>query len=278
MTIVGAFILPHGSMVLEPAKSKQQEEVVGLYNGMKKAALAIEELQPDIIFFTSPHGLATTDQFAIYLNHAGKGSAEWQGEYIDYIVEVDFADSLASQLYDFLSDRQLPVTGLTAFSAAVPAPFRWGEAVPLWFLRNLSSEPKYLYLSQPTKRLTETEKLIPITLKLGAEIGKFFDRLGERVVIIISADLAHTHDEKGPYGYAKEATAFDLLIEQWVTTFDKKLLIDEAPKTLSEALCCGFIGFVLLQGILDKKKFKPKLINRQSPTYYGMLISSFLPK
>ena len=36
-----------------------------------------------------------------------------------------------------------------------------------------------------------------------------FRSMEERVVIVISADLAHTHLASGPYGYSNESEPFD---------------------------------------------------------------------
>ena len=40
---------------------------------------------------------------------------------------------------------------------------------------------------------------------LGESIFEYLDHLNENVAVIISADLAHTHSEDGPYGYSEEA-------------------------------------------------------------------------
>jgi aromatic ring-opening dioxygenase LigB subunit len=52
---------------------------------------------------------------------------------------------------------------------------------------------------------------------------------------------------------------------------------------VGEALCCGYTGFILLDAALRHqqrslgKTLTPRLYERQTPTYYGMLVASFLP-
>lgn len=43
----------------------------------------------------------------------------------------------------------------------------------------------------------------------GAGLFSILEPLKERVVIVISADLAHTHLASGPYGYSNASEPFD---------------------------------------------------------------------
>ena len=43
----------------------------------------------------------------------------------------------------------------------------------------------------------------------GSDLYSYLEPLQERVVVIISADLAHTHLASGPYGYSSDAAPFD---------------------------------------------------------------------
>jgi hypothetical protein len=52
---------------------------------------------------------------------------------------------------------------------------------------------------------------------------------------------------------------------------------------VGEALCCDYTGFVLLDAAPRHqqralgKTLVPHLYERQTPTYYGMLVASFFP-
>ena len=45
----------------------------------------------------------------------------------------------------------------------------------------------------------------------GTELFAMLEPLKEKVVVIISADLAHTHMSTGPYGYSNASEPFDLV-------------------------------------------------------------------
>ncbi|MGC9779407.1 MAG: hypothetical protein HZR80_09220 [Candidatus Heimdallarchaeota archaeon] len=276
MAIVGAFILPHGAMILDPKKKGIPKEAIKLHKAMVDAAKTIEKLKPEIIFLTSPHSIALSNDFGVYLNKSGSGSAEWNNEYKDYIVKVDFDEEITNQLLEYLTEKETAVSGVAAFTPGVDAPFRWGEAVPLWFLKELSTNPKYILMSQPMRRHDQTKEMIPETLTLGNDLRLFFDSLKKRIVIIISADMGHTHDKEGPYGFSEDAKPFDALMEDWARKLDRNILVKKAVSKLDKALCCGYIGFVLLQGILEKMNLEPEVIIRSTPTYYGMMVAKYL--
>ncbi|NHJ84903.1 MAG: hypothetical protein FK734_05545 [Asgard group archaeon] len=275
MTIVGAFILPHGSMILDPKKKGLPKEAIDLHHAMKKMASEINSLKPDLIFMTTPHSIALSNDFGLYLNVGGSGSAEWNNEYSEFQVKVEFDLEIANELLEFLVEKETAINGIATFTASIDAPLKWGEAVPLWFLRNLNSKPKYILMSQPMRRYDNAKDLIPETLTLGNDLRIFFEGLKKRVVILISADLGHTHQESGPYGYTDIAQSFDELIEKWALTLDSKILLKEAVPLLDKALICGFIGFVMLQGILDKMKVQPEIFARLTPSYYGMMVAKY---
>ena len=276
MVIVGAFILPHGAMILDPEKDGIPKQAIALHKEMKTAAKMIEDLQPDLIFLTTPHSIGLSNDFGIYLNKGGSGSAEWNNEYKEFEVEVEFDQEIANELLDILSEKETAIHGIAAFSPGTDTPFRWGEAVPLWFLKGMKKKPKYIVMTQPLRRLDQAKELIPETITLGNDLRLYFDDLDKRVVVLISADLGHTHQEDGPYGFNEAAEPFDQLIEDWASSLDEKILTKEIVFKLDKALCCGYIGFVLLQGMIENKGFNPKVLIRKTPTYYGMLIATYL--
>jgi aromatic ring-opening dioxygenase LigB subunit len=278
MTIVGSFILPHGSMILDPLKENLPQTAKNLHEKMILISKRIEELQPNLILLTSPHSISLNEEFGLYLNNKAEGSAEWEEEYQDFSVEVSIASETAKKLLSEMKAKKLPITGITAFTPSVAIPLRWGESVPLWFLRNLSSCPEYLFLSQPTKRYSNALNMRKDTIQLGEALAEFLDELDKRVLVIISADLSHTHSKEGPYHYDEVSEPFDQLLEEWASTLDEKKITLEVENSLERALCCGYIGFLLLQGIANRINLKPNVLINEHPTYYGMMIAEFLRK
>ena len=50
---------------------------------------------------------------------------------------------------------------------------------------------------------------IPMCISAGTELYALLEPLKEKVAVVISADLAHTHLQSGPYGYSNASEPFD---------------------------------------------------------------------
>ncbi|MEJ2251196.1 MAG: hypothetical protein P8Y97_16280 [Candidatus Lokiarchaeota archaeon] len=189
---------------------------------------------------------------------------------------MNLSQDLSTKLLNFLEGNKIAVQGISTYSSSVNIPLRWGEVVPLWFLKDLPSNPEYVILSQPLRRSENTKDMISESISLGNNLKKFFESTDKRVVIIISGDLSHTHEKEGPYGFSEEAEICDKMIQDWAASLDSQILIDKVIQILDKALCCGLIGFAILQGMIGDDNFKPNVLIREAPSYYGMMVASYL--
>ena len=276
MGIVGAFILPHGSMVLDPKKEGISKKAIKLHYEMKKIGEVINQLSPEIIFLTTPHSVALSHDYGIYLNKGASGTAEWNGEYKEFNINISLNRELSTNLLNFLQEKKSAVQGISAYSSNVNFPLQWGEVVPLWFLKDLPLNLEYIILSQPLRRFEYTKEMISESISMGINLKKFFESIDKRVVLIISADLSHTHDKEGPYGFSEEAEVFDMMIQDWATSLNSQILTEKVVSILDKAMCCGLIGLAILQGMIGDDNFKPNVLIRETPSYFGMVVASYL--
>lgn len=276
MVLSATFIVPHGALILDALPSHTDGRYE-LHQAMRRITKEIASINPDIILITSPHGISLSNDFGIYFNESAHGNAEWEGEYQNYKINVQIDLEFAEELFSYLKSNKLPVSRISAYSRGVSIPLRWGESVPLWFLRELH-DTKYVFLSQPQKRYDPSQNFIHEALEIGKCIGNFINADDKRVIVLISADLSHTHKKEGPYGFYENAEKVDSLLEDWVRSPKSYTAVSDSFDDMKKALCCGFTGFVLLQGILEDKGFECKIIARYAPTYYGMMVASFLQK
>ena len=120
-------------------------------------------------------------------------------------------------------------------------------------------------------------------LEIGAALAEQLEALPQRVAVLISSDLAHTHLASGPYGYSPSAEPFDLAIGRWASTLADEPLLTTARSLVADALSCGYTGLVMLHGLLTSPTFgrgdwhpmKPQPFALAHPTYYGMLVAGF---
>ena len=306
MTNISCLILPHGAMTFNGIHSYDVSEVTAkriaetpkdlhedcsvLFNACKKAVKVVMESKPDLIFLNTPHGISLSDSIAVYTNGHAKGNAEWNDNWKEFEVDVLLDTHIANQLIVHLRSNGIPTEGLTAFSST-EAPLRWGEVIPLWFLKELTGAgTKVVIFTSPVKYAKGFSEI----LKIGRSIGTFIRNLSRNVLYVVSGDLAHTHktDCKVPLylpdprwdmpvpSDERVPLDFDIAVENWIkgvpysqgvctepirnieeltTTLDKQILTDEdnwlikATELKGLALSCGIQGFCILHGMLQNE-------------------------
>ena len=72
--------------------------------------------------------------------------------------------------------------------------------------------------------------MVPELLSLGADVFAHLDALPQRVVVVVSSDLAHTHLASGPYGYSAAAEPFDEAVGAWAGSLDGDALLVKATR------------------------------------------------
>lgn len=67
----------------------------------------------------------------------------------------------------------------------------------------------------------------------------------------------------------------------WASTMDGEHLLITGAKYVDKALSCGYTGLVMLHGMMhtgNMSSWQPKLYANYYPSYYGMMVASFLRK
>ena len=306
MGIVSCLILPHGAMTFDGnpnggssttervkvISELQRRDCNALFAACSKAAEAVKATSPDVIVLNTPHGMCLSGAIGVYLNARAKGNAEWNGQWTEFEVDVALDTDLSKKLLDHLQNDGIAAEGITAF---IDSPLRWGEVIPLYFLQDFTrAGVKVVITSNPFKTRREFETLSETT-HLGHSIAKFLGALDQRVLYVVSGDLAHTHETDCqlplylPHPSANlpasdTALPFDLAVENWVkgVTFSAEhakgplksleekpvkwdgIVAKEAAQWLSKAislkgsaLSCGIYGFAVLHHLILAEIEKP---------------------
>ena len=264
-----------------------KEDVQTLYRATREAAEMAKCTKPEVIFLNTPHGVRLSDHFAVYLNSRAKGNAEWNGQWTEYDVDVALDVDTAKAFLEHLQGDSIPAEGVAPFSPC-ESPLRWGEVVPLWFFRDLTSAGvKLVIFNNPLSKMRKNEPLSEVT-KVGTSIARFLNGLQQRILYLVSGDLAHSHettctlplylaDPRWNMPTSPTALPFDLCVEHWVlctplaaqdltqpakttdkhsTKWDKNTYkvaeqwLAKAIDLKGSALSCGIYGFGVLHGIL----------------------------
>ena len=104
-------------------------------------------------------------------------------------------------------------------------------------------------------KLKVASSFVAAFLITGSSLFSLLEPLPLRVVVVISADLAHTHLASGPYGYSNASEPFDQAVGSWARSLDPAPLLVSAAELVDRALSCGYTGLVMLHGMLQAGRF-----------------------
>mmetsp|Transcript_38918 Transcript_38918/g.70861 ORF Transcript_38918/g.70861 Transcript_38918/m.70861 type:complete len:323 (+) Transcript_38918:74-1042(+) len=286
--LVGGAILPHGDFAYDPSVVNFSNGSVELHQASLLAgAFVITTLQPDVVFMTTPHGIELGDEFVVYENTAESGSAPVGDDVPHHDIynvtmalqtDVEFAKGLRKDM----QKRSLPVTGIEAFSDRLPLPLSWGEILPMTYLNHSLPKghvlPRVVLMGIPYKRFNHSTDMVPALLDVGSAASQYFESTKARVAWLVSADLAHTHQASGPYGYCPCAELFDKAAGLWIKSLNSTALLHDATEQQKAgASACGYTGLVMLEGAVagtGRASWKSNLLASAAPTYYGMAVAT----
>lgn len=202
MVLVGATILPHGTMIFDgdpnsassacrQRNSSMPLELIQncskLYNSCERAGDFVAKMRPDIVVLITPHGLAlSSGSYAVYTANAARGNALWNDCFQDIELNIPLDTQLSDQFLGFVQKRGFKADGVITFSR-MEAPLRWGEVVPLWFVDKKVDSEKVKYMIISFARNGDGFEA------MGKALHDFASTLEQRLAVVISGDLAHTH-------------------------------------------------------------------------------------
>ena len=228
-------------------------------------------------------------------NFAEIGRDVIDGRAKPYIVpckDVRLDDGPSKALWEDLHNQGCAITGLTSFGGYEDVPLRYGEIIPISFLRHSlnkeernqdgskKKDPSCIIISLPNRRYEHGSEMVGEMVEFGSKLYESLGRIfaKKRVGVLVSADLAHTHAEDGPYGFSPAADPFDTACGEWAKHLDEKALLHDARELLDDAKSCGYLGLAILHGLLNQERdsWECQVREISHPTYYGMMVSSFI--
>ena len=277
--IVGAAVLPHGDFVYDPSLVHNQNGSLELHEAAVKVGKWLtEEVDPDVVILTTPHGMELQTRYLMYMNQNETGFASLGDDlhntstlsykvFMNASVDVPTATRLLSVLPN--------TDGVKGFAGGMTLPISWGEIIPLSFLNDKLRSSTVL-IGMPLSRYNHSVEMVPELLEVGAALFDALDAEEKTYAVIISSDLAHTHLASGPYGYCPCAEPYDQAVGKWAREQSRSALLEDAAKQQGlGAMSCGFTGLVLLEGVLAKAQWRSQNLANFHPTYYGMMVANF---
>lgn len=263
-------IAPHGLSIIEEIAGDECELFKPTRNAMKKLGDLIIKNKPDTIIILTPHGLRLKNYNAIYISEYCRGSLSGNGKTVslEYKCDKDMAERILSQA----TKENIPSVGCN-FGAlegeASNIEMDWGTFIPLWFCRENNYNPKVVIIG-PTREIP-----LDNLVKLGEIIGEVTKSSNKKVALIASADQAHCHDPKGPYGFDETAKKYDALINSLIENNELYKLLHIDMDLVDKAKPDSLWQMVILYGALKTTPMNVKLLSYQVPTYFGVTVASY---
>jgi aromatic ring-opening dioxygenase LigB subunit len=274
--LVSAYMLPHGTDIIPGIKEPYGEGFRPLHLAMEQAGKTLAAENPDLVIMLVPHGYTLPEQHVVYLHERYLGLL-YDASNPDVFGAVQMADiwrgdrAAAEQVLAAMQAKHIPASGLIQGGPPFALTLAWSETVPLRYLLK-DCAPRVVIISLPRTRYDKMLAIQPDLAALGDVLYEFAAASEQRVSIVISADLAHTHDAGGPYGFHKAAAKLDDHVDYWVRS-PKRERLNQMLALQTDGKACGMAGMCVLQVILDRAHLKATTHTYAAPTYYGMMVA-----
>jgi aromatic ring-opening dioxygenase LigB subunit len=253
MVLERAYIIPHGDEILSlPNKeSKEMNEMIRKFTNDDSA---------DSILIISPHSLRLNKCIPVI-----------NTKYLSGYYKIE--KSIIRKKYE--SDRELngiilskcndtdEVNFITSDGKLSSFPVDFGSLIPLYFFK----VNRVSILGQ--WRSGNREALI----NFGKCLFHSIRDSDEKITVIFSADQAHTHNSKGPYGYSPDAKKYDELVIKTLRSndFDELIGIDE--KVIENAKPDSYWNMLSFYGFIREASLKPAFRYYYVQEYFGMIFA-----
>jgi aromatic ring-opening dioxygenase LigB subunit len=240
---------------------------------MEYLATAMKRAKPDTIVVATPHSLRLQKHVGVVTAQHSTGNLT-EGKRtigIKATCDVDFALKVVRA-----AERQrIPV--VAANFGALQGPLSnlamdWGTIIPLWFLL------KRNHLKSKIVIVTQSRG-IPLrqNFEFGGAIARVASKEKKRVAFVASADQAHAHKKKGPYGFDRRADEYEREVVKAIEEGSLESLMEMDPDFIEGAKPDSLWQMTMLAGALSVVHMRALLISYQVPTYYGMICASYEP-
>jgi len=274
--VVFACIAPHGGMVVPLLAGEDGQKSLATRAAMEELGRRMAAAQPETIVLVTPHGHRVDGVFSLLNNQRVKGTLGDEEDPLEnrYTLTFDVDKALNDAIVESARSLEVPVSRVYYAVADDPTFYMsldWGALVPLWFLgAMLTPRPKIVIACPDRGNMPWT--LFPT---FGQAIRKAAESLNRRIAFIASADLGHSHDVKGPYGYDTASQEYDAALVEAVKAQDLGRLLSFDLDWLKRASTDSYGQVLNLHGMIEGTNFKGELLSYEVPTYFGMMCVAY---
>jgi len=270
MGLVYSCIAPHGAEMIPQLAGDKLEAFSETRRGMETIAAEIKDRRVDTVVVATPHNLRLRRHIGVVVTKFADGTLKTESGSVQ--IRFKCNRSLAEEIIREGEKAKLPIVAVnygTADGEASCMPMDWGTLIPLWFL-GYRAKKLSIVIVTPSREIP-----LGSLVKLGTAMAKAAEKLKIRVAFVASADQAHAHNKKGPYGFHPDAARFDRLVVDAVKKNKLKTLLTLNSQFVENAKPDSLWQMAILIGALQHVPMKGRFISYHAPTYFGMLCAAY---
>lgn len=270
MGLVYACIAPHGAEIIPQLAGDKLDAFKKTRRGMNTIAADIRDHRIDTMIIATPHNLRIRRNIGVVLTEFAEGMLETDSGSVQLRFNCD--RTMAEAILLSAEKAGLPTVGVnygTAEGEASCMPMDWGTIIPLWFLGHQKKGTRIVIVT-PSREIP-----IEDLVKFGSTVARVAEKSKTRVAFVASADQAHAHSKKGPYGFHPDAARFDKLVVDSIKENKLRRLFSLNKRLVENAKPDSIWQMAVLLGVLEHVPMRGSFISYEAPTYFGMLCAAF---
>lgn len=254
MTLVRTYVIPHGDEILSfpnPESRRMNDEITK----------ATKDDSADTVLIISPHSLRIPSGLPVVNTQYLSGRYKIGKNIIkgDYESDRTLNSSLIKTSKYFVETSFVTSEGpMSTF------PMDFGTLIPLTFFCGVKAS----MLGQ--WRTSKKDTLI----SLGQKIFDVVSKSDNKISVVFSADQAHAHSKKGPYGFDPRAKKYDRMVVRAIekNQFDELIALDD--DYISGAKPDSYWNLLMFHGFTERGNLIPKFRYYYLQEYFGMTFAT----
>jgi aromatic ring-opening dioxygenase LigB subunit len=238
---------------------------------MRTLVPRMKEARPDTLVVATPHNLRLLKHIGVVISEYSSGKVSEGKKEIRLRARCDV--DLALMIVEEAERRELPV--VAANYGALEGPMSdlamdWGTLIPLWFFLKGTGLKSKIVIVTPSRGIPLEQNF-----EFGRAVAEVAELDRKRVAFVASADQAHAHQKKGPYGFDARAAEYDRRVIGAIREGRLPSILKMSPSFIEGAKPDSLWQMTMLAGALSVVPMEGELLSYQVPTYYGLLCASF---
>jgi aromatic ring-opening dioxygenase LigB subunit len=278
--LVFACVSPHGALIIPLVSGSEGAKARAGQAGMEELRRRMEAARPETIVILETHSIQVDGAIALLDSAQVRGELgtphtvvppEAAGHQFSLPFDVDRELNVA--IMDAARAVKVPVVRVRHFLETTPLKIEWGSLIPLWYLgATLIPQPKVVIAGVAFPRNQVSREAY---IDFGRALHTVIAASGKRVAVIISTDLAHTHEASGRYGFDPAAAECDAALLEVVRANSLERLLEFDEDWVDRAKNEAIRPLLTLHGLLEGTGSRVDLLSYEAPTYYGMMCAAY---